>query len=467
MRHSMRRNATRALAVALLLGLGACKNLETPNYNGGDLNALENSPDRASLAAAVQGIQIGHRGYQDGEGGLVSVLGVVGRESLVLDVADPRWVNELLQGPLNPAGFGGFLWGAPYANIRLENIVLDGVQAVGPDQMTAAEKAATIGFVKTIQALDFLTIVEMRDTNCDGKLGCPVDVGTPVDAGPAPAVTKAAVYTYIEGLLSDAYTQLTQNAGSASFPFQLTSGFAGFDTPKDFAKVTAAIEARVFVYTNQWSKALQALSNSFVDSTASFDLGVYDVYGTGSGDATNGLYSPSDDPNIRANMFDSTAVEYQSNSLPDARYMAKIREVKQRSFSGIGSHLAFNMYTSLTSPIPIIRNEELILLRAEANIGLGNLGAALTDINEVRTKSGQLDPLGPFANHDAAVQALLYEKHYSLLFEGGHRWIDLRHYGLLTNPAYAPQGSSFSTPPFNESYMNTAFPIPINEQNAR
>ena len=464
MRHSMRRHTSQVMAVALLLGLAACKNLETPNYNGGDLNALQSSPDRASLAAAVQGLEIGHRGYQDGEGGVVSRLGVLGRESYVLDVADPRWVNELLQGPLNAAGFGAGLWTAPYANIRLANIVLDGVASVGSDQMSAGEKAATVGFVKTIQALDFLVIVETRWNNCDGTLGCPVDVGTDVNAGPAPAVNKAAVFAHIKTLLSDAYSSLQTAAGAgASFPFQLTTGFTGFDTPATFEQVTAAIQARVDVYTKDFSGALTALSNSFVDSTASFDLGVYDVYGTGSGDQTNGLYQPSDDPNIRANAWDSASAQLQSNGQMDDRYLRKTRPVKFRTFSGPGSDIGFNMYTSLDAPVPIIRNEELILLRAEANIGLGNLSAALADINDVRTKSGKLDPLPPFTSHDQALNALLYEKQFSLLFEGGHRWIDLRNYDLLTNPAYAPQGSAYP----NESYMNTQFPIPIDEQNAR
>ncbi|HKK27316.1 MAG TPA: RagB/SusD family nutrient uptake outer membrane protein [Gemmatimonadota bacterium] len=465
MRHSILGRASRVLAVAALVGLAACKGLETPNYNGGDLGALQNSPDRASLAAAVQGLQIGHRGYQSGELGVVSALGVLGRESYVLDVADPRFVNELLQGPLNAGGFGAGLWAAPYSNIRLANIVLDGVASVGTDQMTDGEKAATVGFVKTIQALDFLVVVETRWDNCDGSLGCPIDVGTDVDQGPAPAATKDEVFAHIKQLLDDADQELQAAASAgAGFPFDLSSGFDGFDTPADFDMANRAIAARVDVYTDAWSDALTALSQSFVDSAATFDLGIYDVYGTGSGDATNGLYQPSDDPNIRANPFDSLAVQYQTSGDPDARYMRKIREITQRSFSGPGSHIGFDMYTSLDAPIPIIRNEELILLRAEANIGLGNLDLARQDINWVRTQSGNLPPIATaFANHDEALDALLYEKHYSLLFEGGHRWIDLRHYGLLTDPNYAPQGSAYP----NESYMNTQYPIPLDEQNAR
>ena len=73
--------------------------------------------------------------------------------------------------------------------------------------------------------------------------------------------------------------------------------------------------------------------------------------------------------------------------------------------------------TSSTDRLAIIRNEELILLRAEANIGLGNLAAA---------------GLGPVVlTASNALTQLLYEKRYSLFMEG-HRWVDMRRYGRLS-----------------------------------
>ena len=100
--------------------------------------------------------------------------------------------------------------------------------------------------------------------------------------------------------------------------------------------------------------------------------------------------------------------------------------------------MAFSLYPDQATPIPIIRNEELILLRAKANIGLGQLGPALTDINYIRQSAGNLPALGGFAAAAAAVTALLYELRYSLLFEG-HRWFDVRRYGrLLTLPLDLP-----------------------------
>jgi hypothetical protein len=105
--------------------------------------------------------------------------------------------------------------------------------------------------------------------------------------------------------------------------------------------------------------------------------------------------------------------------------------------------------------VPIIRNEELILLRAEANIGLGNLAAAQTDINLIRSVSGKL-PAVTLTSQSQALDQLLYEKRYSLFFEGGHRWIDMRHYGRLGDlPTDLPTHS-----------VATEYPVPIEETSA-
>ncbi|MCZ6675254.1 MAG: RagB/SusD family nutrient uptake outer membrane protein, partial [Verrucomicrobia bacterium] len=95
---------------------------------------------------------------------------------------------------------------------------------------------------------------------------------------------------------------------------------------------------------------------------------------------------------------------------------------------GLTSDLAITTTSSSTDPIPIIRNEELILLRAEANIGLGNFGAAEADMNIVRAAAG----LAPYSGTDASngLDRLLHEKRYSLFAEG-HRWVDMRRYGKL------------------------------------
>jgi hypothetical protein len=97
---------------------------------------------------------------------------------------------------------------------------------------------------------------------------------------------------------------------------------------------------------------------------------------------------------------------------------------------GISSNVRPTVYPTNVTPIPIIRNEELILLRAEAQLGLGNRAAAIADLNFVRTNAGGLAPLPADFSGDLVTE-LLYDRRYSLFFEYGHRWVDSRRYNRL------------------------------------
>jgi len=66
-------------------------------------------------------------------------------------------------------------------------------------------------------------------------------------------------------------------------------------------------------------------------------------------------------------------------------------------------------------------------MRAEANIGLNNLGTAETDINTVRAAAG-LGTITLTASN--AIDQLLHERMYSLFLEG-HRWVDVRRFNRL------------------------------------
>jgi hypothetical protein len=108
-------------------------------------------------------------------------------------------------------------------------------------------------------------------------------------------------------------------------------------------------------------------------------------------------------------------------------------------------------------PLAILRDEELVLLRAQAYNEAGQLANAILDINDVRTSYG-LAPAAPI-DKTSAINAILYEKRYSLLFEGAMRADDLREYGRM-NATYLKKETA--TDPFN-----AALPIPRAELNAR
>lgn len=449
-----RRGATHlSVLLCFLAGLTGCQNLTSPNENSGDLGELTGDPSRSNIAALAIGTVITTRAdigaTVGGTATYLSLLGSLGRNALVIDVADPRFIQEVLTGQFTGSNdaFGGNVWDNPYKAIATAEILLNAVDAADPSALTSAEAEAVRGFAKIFEAYNLLLIVNTRDTNC----GCPITIPEDVSQ-PAPAVSKEQVFARIVQLLDEADGHLAN--GGASFPFNLPSGFTtwGFDTPSEMRTFAKALRARVAVYMGDFSTALSALEASFLDTSESLDRGVYFPFSTQSGDDTNVYVARSSV--FFAHESLETDAELKSDGSPDDRFERKTRPVPASSFAGLGSDLGFTVYESLSSPVPIIRNEELILLRAEANIGLGNLTAAQADINFIRETSGGLEPVTLTA--DNALDQLLYEKRYSLLFEGGHRWIDMRRYARLDE-----------IPLQDSEIMHERFPIPTPEAQNR
>jgi hypothetical protein len=133
-----------------------------------------------------------------------------------------------------------------------------------------------------------------------------------------------------------------------------------------------------------------------------------------------------------------TGAQLQPGGEPDQRFLDKLVTRAPRSAGTpdvLTSDLGWIRYPSPNSPIPMIKNEELILLRAEANIGLNNLAPAVADIDLVRTTSGLLAPYAGTVDQPSLLTELLYNKGYSLMYEGGHSWVDFRRYGRLADLA--------------------------------
>ncbi|RMH12568.1 MAG: RagB/SusD family nutrient uptake outer membrane protein [Gemmatimonadetes bacterium] len=445
----------KTLPVAVLSGLvllGACDDTFTvPDLNNPGLESLETNPTKSAVVDAVQGLMIGARAAISNQTGFVNHLGTLGRESLTFDNSDPRYFDEMLAGLLNAGNgaFGGSGWAPRYANIRNANIVLNSLDKVVG--FTDAELEGIRGFAKTIQALDLLLVTVMRDNN-----GVVIDTNRPLDAELAPFVGRDQAYTFIVQLLDEARGHLN-NAGS-SFAFTLSNGFSGFDTPSSFAQFNRALAARVEVYRGNYAAALTALDQSFMDIGGDLDVGVFHSFGTGSGDVTNGLFQGAD-PQIVAHPTVRTDAPTKGDGSLDDRVARKteLLATPKSDPRGVTSNVRFTHYPTLSSPVPIIRNEELILLAAEARWFTGDQTGAMDALNDVRTRSGGLDPLAMPANDTEFIDALLNERRWSLLFEGGHRWIDMRRFNRLNElPRDRPS-----------DLVPSAFPIPRNECIAR
>ena len=458
MRFNLRRGV---FAVAAAASLAACQNdLTLPNYNSPTVEGLSGDP--AGLQLAATGILASERNNYLG---YIRDVSLFGREGYYYFQTDARYVTDYLVGAgtgaakaLSSTGFAAGNWFGYYRNQR--NAV-NLVNAVGSSSLSDQQKAAARGFANTFRALDLYYAVTLRDS-----IGIPVEIrDNPNDQ--SPFVSRDSAYKSITALLESAKADLS-TAGSASFPFTLHSGFNGFDRPATFLKFNRAIAARVLAIRGSlecgnacYTQALTAVGESFATapgaaaSLADLNVGTYNIYSTAPGDALNGLNFTQDANQLAHASIVTDAQKQLDGTTPDARVTRKVvalaTPVGSPAGRGIPATHRFSIYPTNTSPTPIIRNEELLLIRAEANLRLGNVGPAVVDFNNVRSVSGNLGPIGA-----PTIDALIYERRASLLLEG-FRWIDARRFGKL---ATLPLDAS-------DHFVARVVPIPKAECDAR
>ncbi|MCA2991004.1 RagB/SusD family nutrient uptake outer membrane protein [Gemmatimonas sp.] len=401
-----------------------------------------NTPSVAGASSDPQALQLLATGLlrqnRNSRGGFITETGRFGREAYVYTPQEGRNTSAYLigisgQNRLDPAGFAVGSWGGPYGNLR---DVFNFKNSVNASNLSAEQKRAALGFAKTIEGIELLTVIATRDT-----IGAVVQINQ--DATQlAPFVSRDSTYRYILGILDEAAADLS--AGGAAFPFSLNSGFTGFNTPSTFRQFNRAMAARAAAYyatagggAAAWTRARQALDASFINinatTAAAYNVGVYHPYGA-SPDAPNPLAAATN-TDLYAHMSIDTDAPLKADGTKDNRFLAKIGARPTRNAPqglGVSSSLGFQIYPAITTTIPIIRNEELILLRAEILLATGDKAGAIAMINNIRVNSGGLAPTTlTAASPDAdIVTEILVQKRYSLLLEG-HRWIDMRRYGRL------------------------------------
>ncbi len=241
---------------------------------------------------------------------------------------------------------------------------------------------------------------------------------------------------------------------------RIFSPFAGFNTPATFALFNRGWKGKVELYraldhtsptgATGFNAAITAINSSFINTSDASQIGngVYFTFSVAPGDTPNQLV----DGNLHLNPQISDSL--QAGDLRGA----KIVELgKNFTIQNVTYHSNFK--ATQVQPIAFLKNEELILLRAQAKVGVGDLAGALADVNFVRSASGGLAPLPPFANATAAIDAILREKRYSLLMESAHRLVDLRAYGRLNGTYFKKELAG--------DIFNKALPIPQNEADQR
>ncbi|MBI4501948.1 MAG: RagB/SusD family nutrient uptake outer membrane protein [Gemmatimonadetes bacterium] len=425
-----------------------------PNLNGASIEGLQTNPTPSAVNSAAQSLMATWRSTATGNS---QTLTKYGFEIWQIRASNPPSLTQIVSFPQT----GGF-WS--YGGIKNVGVLLNAVDQVAG--MTDAQKEGVRGWAKTILAVQYEDMAQAHDT-----FGIVLDLPDDPLTDVPPIADKTAVWTRIFQLLDQADGHLA-NAGT-SFSFTLGPGYAGFNTPTTFRQVNRALKARYQIVNKDFAAALATLgSGTFINTApagltrAGLQRGPFHTFTTLTGDGTNGLSGT--DYYINTRIRDDAQLKAPGGARDD-RVALKSRSVTSFTFLGVTSNLKhadfFN--TNLTTPtpltnitsLPIIRNEELILLRAEAKLATGDASGAIADINLIRVNSGGLPAISdPYVadvtlkQPPTLLEELLYEKRMSLWGEIGTVWLDMRRYGMITSiPRYDPSFKLFDIFPIPQA----------------
>jgi hypothetical protein len=263
---------------------------------------------------------------------------------------------------------------------------------VAPNQFTAAQVTATRGFIRTMKALEYWRVIELHDS-----VGAVLQNDDPTVVSDIKC--KATVTTYIAALLDTANADFTAAGGATTIPFALPSGFTNFG--RDYSVVSnlvlfnRGLKGKVdffraldrknptpALFPTAIAELTQALAGVAPGAVApaTFKNGVYYVFVPGGSENTPNIISDS-----KIGLNPKVADSVQAG---DTRASKIVPRPPTAGF-GLATSITYIGAVATTAnqsaPLAILRDEELVLLRAQAEIEAGQLANAILDINSVRT----------------------------------------------------------------------------------
>ncbi len=398
----------------------SCSLDEVPDPNQPGVDGVVNNPSEQTLNFVVQGLE--SRAI-NAQGGFITATGSIARELYDFNASDPTTTATLIgkDGAVltgSEPQLTGMMF-ARYQAVKNADFIL---QALPTAAVTDAQKDGYRGVALTFKAMMLLDVLDMLGDN-----GVRIDAFDPDNLGPF--VSASEGFQALRAFLDEGFTALQ----SAEFSFQLSGGFAGFDTPATFAQFNRAIAARVAIHQEDYAGALSLVNDSFLSlDAADLAIGPKMIYAQGGTELLNPIFKTPQQSGDQYIVHDRFINDIQAGDTRIDKFSLRADPVARDGLNGTHE---INLYATATSPIDHIRNEELILINAEANIQQGNLMDAVTALNILRNAYGLGDYAGAVAEADL-IDEMLYNRAYSLWGEG-HAMFDLRRYDRL-NSTFLP-----------------------------
>lgn len=313
------------------------------------------------------------------------------------------------------------LWNETYQIIYLSNAVLEGVSS--SSELAQNFKNQLRGEALFIRALSHFYLVNLYGT---------IPYITTTDYVVNSEVERLPVTSVYEMLRSDLLEAKTL----------LGTDYISSERVRANTYVVSALLARVYLYLEQWQDA-EMESSLLLDNATLFALEpkVQDEFLK---ESTSAIFQFKP-KNEGDNTLEAAVFKFESAPPPRTALTPSLvnsmDESDQRKIHWIGevtngtdtfyfpNKYKENTNTGTSVEYSIVfRIAEQYLIRSEARLMQGNITGAKEDLNSILNRAGLEDTNA--ATTSGLLEAIIDERRFELFTEFGHRWFDLRRYGL-------------------------------------
>ncbi|MGE7775189.1 RagB/SusD family nutrient uptake outer membrane protein [Chitinophaga sp. NPDC101104] len=419
------------LFIAVCFASSACnKIIEIDPPSNSIVNEVQFS-DSLNASSAILGLYgvLNSVNSPFASGNMTAVMGAYSDEFGVTTTDDEAYPFYI--GLLDPrtSGILSFFWEPIYNYIYQSNVIIEEVEK--SKGISEKNKAQFIGEAKFLRAYCYSYLV-----NLYGEV--PLILTSKYKNNMSvPKSQISAVLDIVVQDLRDAYELLPDGYDWLQGQRTRANRFSA-----------AALLSRMYLYKSDWSNA-EKFASILIDQKDIFGLAdnCKNAFDPNSKEAILQFFS---DPNLPPYNLTLEGVklvprasfirfflrsEFVESLLPDD--LRKQSWIDSIQISGEKKYYArkYRLGAGMGTPggvVPqfytLLRMGEQLLIRAESRMKLKNFSGAKADLDQIRFRSG----LGEIEDESASgiERALHYERMAELMFEGGHRWFDLKRWGM-------------------------------------
>ncbi|MBC9915555.1 RagB/SusD family nutrient uptake outer membrane protein [Chitinophaga varians] len=446
-----------ALTFVMFITTACNKFVDVPSPDN-KITSKELFKDDASATSAVSGLysQISANGINMSSGAVTIYTGLTSDELISTSGTN----TDLIEFQTNSISSGNFvnqssIWPTAYQYIYQANAAIEGI--TNSNGISSGTRNQLLGECKVIRSLLYFYLTQLYG---DVPLITSTDYNTTSVQG---RTAMKDIYNFIITDLTDAQKTLT-----GSYPS------TGRVRPNIYA--ASALLARVYLYTGNWKLAEDESSNVINAPQYSLNSDLNKVFLIESNEAIWQLATVGNGINTREG---ATFVPFSTSAIPGYILSPQLLSdfepgdprrtawVKSSTISNTTYYFPYKYKvpisfasSTVTENYTLLRLAEQYLIRAEARIRQGQIGAGINDINVLRKRArgsnnAILVDLPNNVTQDQALAYVLKERRIELMVEWGNRWLDLKRLHL----------SNTVLKPIKQNWQDndTLFPIPNQE----